>query len=256
MHPRIRLPAPPRYFARGRGFTLIEIAMSLLILTLIATVLITPLSTQVTQSRISQAKADLDQINEALIGYALTQSKPRLPCPDATTGAGANDGVEEAPCGTNPNQTVGGNIPWVTLNVPATDPWGQRYQYRVNSAYTDSTNGFLLTTTPSGVCSSPGTAGTGQLFITTGIGQLKICGDSACTTTLANTTVPAVIFSRGPNGATGPAGTDELENADNDCLFVSRTYTAVSGAGFFDDLLVWMSPGVLMSRMVSAQKLP
>lgn len=239
------------------GFTLIELAISMLIITLLATVLLTPISTQITQSRMTQAKADLDQINEALIGFALAQGKPRLPCPDATTGAGANDGVEESPCGTNAGQSVGGNVPWVTLNVPAFDPWGQRYQYRVNTAYTDTVNGFTLATAPTGACVPPGVVGTGQLFTTAvGNGQLRICGDSGCATTLANTTVPAVIFSRGPNGATGPTGTDEIENTDNDCLFVSRTYAAVGGAANYDDLLVWISPGVLMSRMVTAQKLP
>jgi hypothetical protein len=64
-----------------------------------------------------------------------------------------------------------------------------------------------------------------------------------------------MVFSRGPNGATAPTSADEIENTDNDCLFISRTYSSVSGTEF-DDLLVWVSPGVLMSRMVTAQKLP
>lgn len=226
----------------------------MLIITLLATILLTPITTQITQQKIAQAKTDLDQINEALMGYALAQNKPRLPCPDATTGANSNDGLEDA-CGTAATQTVGGNIPWVTLNVPSLDPWGQRYQYRVNSAYTDAVNGFTMTMNLTGACAPPGVAGTGNLFTTAGVGQLRICGDSACGTTLANANVPAVIFSRGPNGATAPVSPDEIENTDNDCLFVSRTYSGVAGIEF-DDLLVWISPGLLVSRMVSAQKLP
>ena len=73
------LPARPAAVilrARMRGFTLIELAISMLVITLLATVLLTPITTQVTQSRLSQAKADLDQINEALIGFALAQPKP------------------------------------------------------------------------------------------------------------------------------------------------------------------------------------
>src|SRR5664279_231724 len=99
--------------ARELGFTLFELAISMLIITLLATVLLTPITTQVTQSRISQAKAELDQINEALIGFALTQSPPRLPCPDTD-----NDGIENCPADVLPNHSTGGNIPWVTLNVP------------------------------------------------------------------------------------------------------------------------------------------
>ncbi len=78
--------------ARTPGFTLFEIAISMLIITLLATVLLTPISTQVTQAKLSQAKTDLDQINEALIGFALAQGKPYLPCPDTN-----NDGVAD-PC--------------------------------------------------------------------------------------------------------------------------------------------------------------
>ena len=242
---------------KGRaGFTLIELAISLSIIALIVAFLLTPITTQVTQSKITQARADLDQINEALIGFALAQARPRLPCPDAVTGASANDGVED--CGAfDPGKTVGGNIPWATLNVPATDPWGQHYYYRVNSVYTDKINGFTLNTTPTGICNPapPGnTAGTGNLFTTTG-GQLRICSNSNCTSTLANTTVPAIIFSRGPNGMTAPTSADEIENLNNDCLFVSRTYSAASGSEF-DDLIAWVSPGILKSRMVTAQKLP
>ena len=239
---------------QSSGFTLIELAISMFIITLLVTVLLPPITTQITQSRIAQAQADLNQINEALIGYALSQNKPRLPCPDATTGGGANDGLED--CSTFLNsETIGGNIPWVTLNVPATDPWGQRYQYRVNNAYTDTVNGFTLTTAPNAApCTAPGTLGTGNLFKTT-VGQMKICGDSACASVLANTTVPAIIFSRGPNGAITPTSADELENTDNDCLFISRTYSSVAGTEF-DDLVVWVSPSILMSRMVTAQRLP
>ena len=240
----------------GRGFTLVEIAISLSIIAIIMIFLIPPITTQITQSKITQAKADIDQINEALIGFALAQGKPRLPCPDAVTGNGANDGVED--CGVfDPARTIGGNIPWATLNVPATDPWGQRYHYRVNTAYTDKTNGFTLNTAPTGACNAvpPGNApGTGNLF-TTPVGQLRICGSNDCSSTLANTTIPAIIISRGPNGATAPASADEVENANNDCLFISRTYSSASGSEF-DDLIAWMSPGVLKSRMVTAQKLP
>lgn len=234
------IPAGP---LRRRGFTLIELAISMLVITLLATVLLTPLTTQVTQSRLSQAKADLDQINEALIGFALAQSKPYLPCPDTD-----NDGTADPCANTNATETTGGNIPWVTLNVPANDPWGQRYQYRVNNAFTSAASGFTLTTTPSGACTPPGNAA----------GSIKVCGSATvatCNATVMANGVPAVVYSFGPNGQGAATSADELENRDNDCLFVIRTYSTTAGAEF-DDLVAWLSPGVLMSRMVTAQKLP
>lgn len=229
---------------RASGFTLFEIAISMLIITLLATVLLTPITTQVTQARISQAKADLDQINEALIGFALAQTKPYLPCPDTN-----NDGIADACPNTVTTETTGGNLPWVTLNVPATDPWGQRYQYRVNNAYTNSVAGFMLTTAPSGAaCTPPGGAS----------GFIKVCGSATaatCNASIIANGIPAIIFSFGPNGQTVATSADEVENKDGDCLFVSRTYSSAVG-NEFDDLLVWLAPGILMSRMVTAQKLP
>ena len=71
-----------KHFLRASGFTLIELAISMFIITLIATALLGPITAQVTQSRIAQARTELDQINEALIGFALAQTKPRLPCPE------------------------------------------------------------------------------------------------------------------------------------------------------------------------------
>lgn len=229
---------------RAAGFTLIEIAISMLIITLLATVMLTPFATQVTQSRLSQAKAELDQINEALIGFALAQTKPYLPCPDTT-----GDGVADPCASVFTTETTGGNIPWVTLNVPALDPWGQRYRYRVNNAYTNSAAGFTLSTAPSGAgCTPPGGAS----------GFIKVCGaaaTAACNASVLANGIPAIIYSVGPNGATAPTSADEIENTDNDCLFVSRTYASGTGAEF-DDLVVWVSPGILMSRLVTAQKLP
>lgn len=245
----ISIHRPANHFRTGRlsraaGFTLFELAISMLIITLLATVLLTPVTTQITQARISQAKTDLDQINEALIGFALAQSKPYLPCPDTT-----GDGIADACPNVLTTDTTGGNIPWVTLNVAATDPWGQRYQYRVNNAYTNSAAGFTLTTAPSGAaCTPPGGAS----------GFIKVCGSATtatCNASIIANGIPAVIFSLGPNGQTAATSADEIENTDNDCLFISHTYSAAAGVEF-DDLLTWISPGILMSRMVTAQKLP
>jgi prepilin-type N-terminal cleavage/methylation domain-containing protein len=238
-HTDVLIPRP----THDGGFTLIELAVSMLIITLLATVLLTPITTQVTQARMSQAKTDLDQINEALIGFALAQSKPYLPCPDTT-----GDGVADA-CAITTTTASEGNIPWVTLNVPAMDPWGQRYQYRVNNAFTNSVAGFTLTTAPTGAaCAPPGNAS----------GFIKICGSATvatCNASILANGIPAVMFSYGPNGQIAATSPDELENRDLDCLLVSRTYSSATGVEF-DDLLVWLSPGVLMSRMVTAQKLP
>jgi iron complex outermembrane receptor protein len=72
----------------------------------------------------------------------------------------------------------------------------------------------------------------------------------------------AVIYSLGANAATGGMSQDEAQNpnpnsADNDRAFVSRVRGAPGAAGAeFDDLLTWLSPNVLYSRLVMAGQLP
>jgi hypothetical protein len=75
------------------------------------------------------------------------------------------------------------------------------------------------------------------------------------------TNLPAVVISHGRNGFGGyrstgiqvpPAASgDELENADADLTFVSRTHSPD-----FDDEATWLPLPILMSRMIAAGRLP
>lgn len=231
---------PRRYNCRA-GFTLIEMAVALFVITLLLGSLLAPLSQQVDQRKIAEAQKVLDQINDALMGFALSQTPPRLPCPD-TNGDGIEEVSGSAACPSTASSTTGGTVPWVTLGVPATDPWGQRYQYRVNGMY--------ASTITLGIDAS-----------VSGAGVIRVCSDNTCATLIANK-VPAVAYSPGPNGATQPpASPDELENTtvaghvNNDRTFVSRTFSSIPGAEF-DDIVTYLSAPILLNRLVSAQKLP
>ena len=81
--------------------------------------------------------------------------------------------------------------------------------------------------------------------------------------------VPSVILSYGKsNFGTSDTGTaladnsgtnvDEDTNSTATITFIARTATDNTAApgGEFDDLVVWISPNLLMSRMLAAQKLP
>ena len=76
----------------------------------------------------------------------------------------------------------------------------------------------------------------------------------AISSELANNAV-AVIFSRGKNGASPPISSDEIANSDNDRVFVSHTLTS-AGPNEFDDLVTWISPNILYSRLIAAGRLP
>jgi type II secretory pathway pseudopilin PulG len=193
--------------------------------------LLVPLSAQMEQRNIGETRKTLDEIQQALIGYAIVNG--HLPCPaNATIPTGsANAGVD------NCSVTTGGVLPWATLGVSETDAWGRRFTYAVTSSFT---------TTPTLTLASNGNL----TVLTAASGGSNVAIN-----------IPAVIVSHGKNGygAYTQAGTalsaspdlDEQDNYDPDAYFVSKTPTPT-----FDDQVVWISPNILFNRMVAAGKLP
>lgn len=239
----------------SHGFTLVEMAVALVVIALLLGSILVPLATQVEQRQISDTQKILEEIKESLLGFALAHG--HLPCPDKTAGSSTppndvpNDGNEDFNAdGTC--VTPEGNVPWATLGVPGTDAWGNRFRYRVDTDFARR---------------SPATT----FNLTTGA-DLRVCTTAACTTSLTSSTpgngAAAVILSHGKNGFgainsltnsanPAPAGADELENTDGNANFVSRVVTpAGSAAGEFDDVVSWLSKYTLLNRMVAAGKLP
>lgn len=240
------------------GFTLVEMAIVLLIVGLLLGGVMMPLIAQIQERRITETQKALDEVREALIGYAASQTTPHLPCPDKTTAAGlgtANDGLEDFNPATGICIQAEGNIPWATLGVSDVDAWGRRLHYRVDATYSNH-----LATAP---------------FTLTPTGTLRVCQATACAVTIA-ANLPAVILSYGRNGrgaittsgALIPAApppvfpavnSDEYENTNSDITFVMHPPAAPGSpapGGEFDDQVIWLSSNLLNSRMISAQKLP
>jgi len=232
-----------------RGFTLIELAVVLVIIGILIGSFIGTMGSRIDNTRRVEAKDALDDIRITLYGYAMSQSPVRLPCPDID-----NDGLEDFTAGQCDALTTYGNLPWVTLGIERGDAWASTYSYWVADQYSN-TAGFNLMTNASNV------------------GQVK---DSTVGNVISNN-VAAVIFSHGKNqyGSISvandarpavPANTpgsnydDERENQDTDAvapvLFISRPVTDEKAAFVFDDILVWISEYELKGRMVQAGVLP
>lgn len=257
----MKRPSRPEATRCG-GFTLIEMAVALVVVTLLLGGLLLPLATQMEQQRLRDAERAEALILEALMGYAMANGS--LPCPDTD---GNPDGLENRVAGSPvelsdpPNWSqvpqnctaYQGTLPYQTLGVAGVDPWDSLYLYRVTEAFAQrqeihdapSGGGNLVRVTSFGLDSD---------------GDLNICATAACAASakLADSAA-AVVVSLGKNRgqcATPPCP-DESENTDGDKNYVSRT-TAPPGslAGEFDDVVTWLSPNVLKARMVAAERLP
>ena len=265
----------------ARGFTLIELAVVIAIVALLLGALLVPLATQYQARRVKETRDTLEEIKQALIGYAMTQG--RLPCPDTD-----RDGLENA-CGGAGNITdvLEGFIPWQDLAVPATDAWGRIFRYAVTREFTEN--------------AIPGAPAAPNQLDLADVPNANISvftrGDDPATAPPALETktqiqlaanVPAVVLSVGSNGTGGSllggvnlvpfaTGADELVNVNSITStwaspplparpFIERVHTpasagcsdSVEGQPFceYDDLLVWISAPVLLNRMVEARQLP
>lgn len=229
------------------GFTLVEMAIVLLIVTLLLTGLVPTISSQIEQRQRNETRKQLDDIRDALLGFVV--SKGRLPCPATTTSNGT-----ESPAG-GVCTVADGFVPAATLGITPTDNqgyavdgWSNRIRYAVTIDHANAftkINGMqnigMGTLTPDlSVCASA-----------TGITP-PTCG--AVTNILTNNAV-AVIYSVGKNIV--PAGIDENANLVPDQVFVSHVPSPPSAPnGEFDDIVTWLSPNIIYNRMVTAGKLP
>lgn len=275
-------------FASGQGFSLVEIAVVLVILSVLLAIVAVPVSTQLNQRRATETQRLIDLAQQALIGYA--SANGRLPCPatDGTIIGGVNSfGDERFAAGGNATngqcEYWTGYLPAVALGLSPVDGqgfmvdgWGLQ-QNRIRYAVWGSnvvtvgslfvlypftkTGGMKAATTTDladatkkflFVCQS---APTGTLPTAASAAVVNACGTAVKLTDKA----PAVVYSLAANAATGGTGTDEVFNAKTTAnqtfAFVSHTPTP-GPTNEFDDIVSWMSLNVLFNSMQIAGKLP
>lgn len=222
------------------GFSLIEMAIVLAIVALLLGSLLPTISSQIEQQRRNETRKQLDEIKEALIGYAIIYGY--LPCPTTTLDpANASYGIADASCSTNASSE--GYLPWKTLGVAETDAWGSKrnsvgsawigyWRYRVD-------RNFI----------SPITMSTG--FCTGANDCLSIkdnLGNNLTETSPTKEHPVAIIYSTGPNV------TADGQNVSYEAT--SGIYQSDVPSATFDDILIWISRPQLFNRMVAAGKLP
>ena len=277
----------------GRGFSLVEIAVVMVIIAILVTAVGIPLATQLDQQRRTETQRQLEAIKETIYGFALANG--RLPCP-ATDGVLAGTvnslGAEKfsgvAPLGTTVNglcMSYTGFVPAATLGISpvdaegfALDGWGLQQNRIRYAVYYGTASGLANATCPitsstknlltaqselqaiTMTCvSSPRSPGPGVLPM------LSVCGNTpanttACTGTPLTSSAPFVLISLGKNAGSAASGTgaDEAYNIATGTryVFVSRIPTSQGVPNEFDDIVTWGSLNTLFARMVQAGKLP
>ncbi|TXT29089.1 MAG: hypothetical protein FD131_2647 [Rhodocyclaceae bacterium] len=228
-------PMTPKHHYVQQGFSLVELTVVLVIIALLSGGLMLGLSAQRDANNYQEAQRQLDSAKEALLGFAI--SNGRLPCPASATLANTDANAGKENC-----TAEHGVLPWTTLGLPETDPWGQRLTYYAQNQFSAAL--------PAGALAS---------FTLDTVGNANIKDAVASGYDIASA-LPAVVVSHGSRGVGGyqssglqipGAAGDEAENADADLTFIAHTPT-----DSFDDLVTWIIPTVLKSRMVAVGKLP
>ncbi|MCW8933485.1 MAG: prepilin-type N-terminal cleavage/methylation domain-containing protein [Gammaproteobacteria bacterium] len=258
---------------KQHGFTLIEIAIVFVIIAVLLSYTFMPLRAQLETKNIKEARSKLVEIEEALYGFAIANN--RLPCPTIPGNNGvANPLNPAADCG-NAN-IIGGYIGFVpsnTLGIKGEvncdglliDPWGRPYLYSV--AFIDVGANGLGDFVVAGDILTEGGPGAMAANIIKVCNDLTVnCGAAVGAGVASTTNALAVIFTMGTRdranstvenenageGGTRPStcGLPAYQIGNDQQYYAAKRIE--SGVNVFDDIVIWISPNILYSKLLQA----
>lgn len=263
---------------RQRGFTLIEVAVAMLIMGLITVGIVSTLTQQAEQRRIVETRTTLAKARDALLAFVTVNG--RLPCPATAATAGAEGATVSG--ATITCSAEAGLLPAVTLGLNDLNPNGwlddgwrdsgaqvatlpRTIRYAVSPLIAPVASAL---TSPA-LGATPANAATRRVDVQTALANgnagLFVCRSAAGITASANrcgsaantlaASVVALVWSLGANG-NQPAlfSTDERQNYTMPVprVLVSRSY-APAGAigGAYDDQVTWLPFSLVADRLVT-----
>jgi len=251
----------------SRAFTLIELAVVILILTVLASGLAMPVAAQLEMRRAGETRRLLDEARESLLAFAAANG--RLPCPATASSRGEEDFAPGGDSGNgNCARFYDGYLPGAALGLSPLDGEGfvrdawnterSRIRYAVFGAGS-SVNGIANPFTRVNGMQAATLAALGDaphfLFICAGNAGASGSGCGPAANQLTRRAA-FVLISLGPNAGSAPlAGSDEARNQSGDPVFVYHEATG-TGNGAFDDVVQWVPMHLVASRMLAAGRLP
>jgi prepilin-type N-terminal cleavage/methylation domain-containing protein len=247
---------------RSKGFTLVEIAIVLLIVTVLLGYTVAMFPMQQDLKKYRQVDKEIDGIIEHLIAFA--QVNGRLPCPDTNNGGSAIDGQEDR-AGLDDCNAFFGFLPARTLGIEGKyddgglliDPWNQRYGYAVSDVNTGVGTPRILVT-PNGIRNAGMAAVLPDLFVCEDsniLGNHLDCVAAGSPAVASN--VAAVVISMGKDYVLPPSSNIQAENADDfHNGLVDKVYISSPHRDDYDDEVKWIPTNLLFSRMIAAEQLP
>ena len=272
---------------QAQGFTLIEVAISMVILGLVLTGLVVALSQQMQQRHLIDTRTTLQQANEAIISFVVANA--RLPCPAIAASNGLESLISPGVC-----TAAAGFLPAVTLGLPNLDgngllndgwadgsthdnvsvvpnyPRAIRYQVALlgGTAQANALTSASLGNPASGYTrQNIGTTlalNNGLFVCRSSVGLVAVgnrCSGNANSLAL---NVVAVLWSQGPTGNDALGNSpDEAQNSSQlGAPAVARTLvmrdptgTGAPG-GRFDDIVSWVSWGTMADKLMLAWQVP
>ncbi|TFW70986.1 prepilin-type cleavage/methylation domain-containing protein [Methylotenera oryzisoli] len=261
------------------GFTLVEMAIVIVILGFVLGALLMPMQVQRQQQAQLQTENTLAIAKRALLGYA--QAHGRLPCPATAV----SNGIEQPIGGAATCTQAVGFLPAATLGMQpadaqgyALDGWDNRIRYAVTQSSAGGAATPDFTTNIADNAATPlvnEADGMNVVGMSNLLPDLRVCASSVgITAAVCSAAVPetnylinnavAVIYSIGATGNQAIGGADETANLNDadangivdDGVFVSHEPRSAADAnGEFDHIVTWISPYVLYNAMIEAGQL-
>lgn len=235
-----------------KGFTLIELAVVLVIVGVLSAGLFSGLSAQINTAKLLESRTQVERIKQSLAQFV--QINQFAPCPDSDS-----DGLENRPANRQACSVSVGDVPFADLGLTepqVKDSWGNKIRYAVNRQATESASICRTSRSASYFCNQQVPAFNRQttppIKGELGAGNYTVCSERAvnCLATTPSehqlaSAASIVLIAYNQDGQTALTSCHTTRGAvANNCnvdAFYHQAKVSLNSATYFDDHIVTIS---------------